>query len=115
MRKPRRHGKRFAAGRRRVGKSSRAVEQGGAGKRAPETAVGLAAMQAASETEVDGESRVNGVAGQRRVGKSSRAAERAGAGKRAPETTVGLAAMQAASETEVDGESGVRGVAMQVG
>jgi hypothetical protein len=50
MRKPLRPGRRFAAGRRLVGKSSRAAEQTGSGKGVWETAGVPAAAPAASET-----------------------------------------------------------------
>src|SRR5262245_14153718 len=52
MRKPRRHGRHFAAGRRVVGKSWRAAKQTASGKRGRENVLGLAAAKAALQTEV---------------------------------------------------------------
>ena len=52
MRRPRRHGRRFAAERRVVGKSSRVAEQTGSGKRVRETALVPEAAKAAVQTAV---------------------------------------------------------------
>ena len=52
MRKPLRLGKRFAAGRRVVGKSSRVAEQTASGKRGRESVLGLVAAKVALQTEV---------------------------------------------------------------
>jgi hypothetical protein len=52
MRKPLRPGKRFAAGQRAVGKSSRAVVQTAARKRGRESVLVLAAAKAGLQTEV---------------------------------------------------------------
>src|SRR5262245_13230961 len=75
MRKPRHRGRRFAAGRSRVGKSSRVAEQAGAGKRSLGTVLGPGAAK---------------------VGKRGResALGRAAAkvGKGVPESVLGLAA-----------------------
>jgi len=64
MRKPLRHGRRFAAGRRVIGKISRVAEQTGSGKGVWETAVVPAAAKAALETEGGQESRVDCATGQ---------------------------------------------------
>jgi hypothetical protein len=62
MRKPLSHGRRFAAGRRVVGKSLRAAEQTGLGKGVRENGVGPVAVPAASETVEGQESGVGPVA-----------------------------------------------------
>jgi len=64
MRKPLCHGRRFAAGRRVIGKISRVAEQTGSGKGVWETAVVPAAAKAALETEGGQESRVDCATGQ---------------------------------------------------
>src|SRR5215831_570106 len=55
MRKPRRHGRHFAAGRRVVGKSWRAAEQTASGKREHESVVVPEAGPAAAESAGDQE------------------------------------------------------------
>jgi len=58
MRKPLHHERRFAAGRRVVGKNSRAAEQTGSGKGVGGTAVGPVAAPVALETAGEQESKV---------------------------------------------------------